>query len=476
MGAIAAAFDKQGADAISLVSTMLEEMKHRGTKTPLIVGQPRAFISHFLNSINSEKASSKVAVGTISAEPVIGENYAWVLEGRFYPPPQQSFVHYMRDNLTSQPKKVCSRILRELNGAYIFAVVFQDRILVGRDPTGTVPLYVGENESISAVASERKALWKIGITNTKSFAPGNLALLHEARVTSELVTRLEPLHLKKVEMYQAAKHLRKVLETATQERLSDVKRVCVAFSGGLDSSVIASLAKSSGVSVHLIYVGLAGQSEVEQAKQAAQILGLPLKVQTYRIADVERILPKVLWLIEEPSVLKVGVAIPFFWTAEIASELGCRVLLAGQGADELFGGYRRYLTVYARDGADRVQQAMDHDVAMSYETNLQRDEPVCAYHKIELRLPFVDSRVTCYALSLPLELKIKSADDTRRKRVLRQVAQDVGIPAFIAHRPKKAVQFTTGVDKALEKIAKRENLTKHVYIQNAFLEVFETGR
>jgi len=455
---------------------MLEEMKHRGTITPMIVGQPHAFISHFLNRVNTEKASSNVAVGTNSAELVMGENYAWVLEGRFFPPPQPSFVHYMRDNLGSQPMKVCSRILQKQAGAYAFVIVFPDKILVGRDPTGTVPLYFGENESTSAVASERKALWKIGITNTKSFVPGNLVTLRDARVISEPAAHLQPPPIKKTDMHHAAKHLRKLLEKATQERVSDVKKVCVAFSGGIDSSVIASLAKSSGVSVHLVCVGLARQHEVEQAKQAAQTLGLPLKTQTYSISDVERVLPKVLWLIEEPSVLKVGVAVPFFWTAQIASELGCRVLLAGQGADELLGGYRRYLTGYARDGADRVKQAMYHDVAMSYETNLQRDEPVCAYHNVELRLPYVDLRVMRYALSLPLGLKISSVDDTLRKRVLRQVAKDIGIPASIAHKPKKAIQFTTGVDKALERIAKREGLTKHSYIQKVFREVFQDGK
>jgi len=452
---------------------MLDEMKHRGTKKPVIVGQPHTFITQFLNQLSTEKTSSKVAVGTNSAEPVIGENYAWVLEGHFFPQPRSSLVHYIRDNLGSQPMKTGSRIAQKLNGAYVFAVVFSDRIMIGRDPTGTVPLYSGENESVLAVASERKALWKIGITNTRSFAPGNVAMLNEKGILSKPVVTFELPRTKRADMNHAAKHLQKLLQKATRERVCDVEEVGVAFSGGLDSSVVASLAKHSEVMAHLICVGLTGQPEIEPAKQAAEILRLPLRVQTYSAADAEKTLSKVLWLIEEPSALKASVAIPFFWTAEIASKLGLHVLLAGQGADELFGGYRKYLTEYANDGGKKAQQSMYHDVATSYETNFQRDEPVCAYHKVELRLPFADARVVRYALSLALNLKIKSADDTLRKRVLRQVAKNIGIPISIADKPKKAVQFTTGVDKALERLSKRKGLTKRSYIQEVFQHVFQ---
>jgi asparagine synthase (glutamine-hydrolysing) len=170
--------------------------------------------------------------------------------------------------------------------------------------------------------------------------------------------------------------------------------------------------------------------------------------------------------------MKVGVAIPFFWTAEIANKIGYRVLLAGQGGDELFGGYKRYLAELDQRGAEALQKILYQDVVSSYKTNFQRDYPVCAFHKVELRLPFIDHEVIDFALSLPLKLKIESVEDPLRKRVLRKAAESLKIPNFIANRPKKAVQYATGVNKALRKLAKSEDLTVSNYLNRRFYKTF----
>jgi len=471
MGAIAAAFDKKGTDATSLVLTMVGELRHRGTKLPMVVSQPLTFIAESYGELRNEKTFSRVAVGVNSSEPVLGHNCILVFEGRFFPP-KGSVVNQVMHEMARQPLTNARLILKKLNGSYTFAVAFRDRVLVGRDPMGAKPLYYGEKESVCAVASERKALWKIGISDVHSFPPGNLAIMNEAGFVFEPIATLKPPAQKEINMVNATRHLQKILKESTQERVSDVTKAGVAFSGGLDSSVVAVLAKLVGVRAHLICVGLEGLQEMKGVKEAAEALGLPLTFQEYSVADVENVLPKVLWLIEEPDVMKVGVAIPFFWTAEVASELGYRVLLAGQGADELFGGYRRYLNEFAKGGVKEAQEALFHDTSMSYETNLQRDEAVCSFHKVELRLPFVDTRVVHFALSLPIDLKMFSVEDNLRKRVLRQVAKNLGIPAFIADKPKKAVQFATGVDKALKKLAKEEGLTQRSYVNKVFREVY----
>jgi len=123
-------------------------------------------------------------------------------------------------------------------------------------------------------------------------------------------------------MKTAAQRLQNLLLKSTRKKVSDLKKVAVAFSGGLDSSVIAVLAKNRGINVQLVSVGLENQPEVEFAKTAAEALGLPLHLQTYTMSDVEQVLPKVLWLIEEPNTVKASIAIPFYWTAENAFEAG----------------------------------------------------------------------------------------------------------------------------------------------------------
>jgi len=474
MGAIASAFDKRGVDAPSFVLAMLKELEHRGTRTPTVVGQPATFVAESLDTLKNKKAFSKVAVGSNSSDLILGENYTFVIEGRFFPS-ADPIVHHVMHDTARHPLKNVSHILRKLDGSYTFAIAFKDRILVGRDALGSKPLYFGENASICAIASERKALWKIGIKDTHSFPPGNLASMMEYGFAFESVATLKQPPDREIKMADAARRLQELLCESTQERVSDVKNVGVAFSGGVDSSVIALLAKLGGVNAHLICVGLEGQREMERAKDSAETLELPLTLQGCTVDDVETVLPKVLWLIEEPDVMKVGVAIPFYWTAEVAAKLGFHVLLAGQGADELFGGYHRYLHEYAMGGAEKVREALFHDTAMSYETNFQRDEPVCTYHKVDLRLPFVDAEVVRFALSLPVNLKIESADDELRKRVLRQAAKNLGIAASIADRPKKAVQFATGVDEALERLARKEGLTRRSYVDKVFRKVYPSS-
>lgn len=473
LGAIAAAFDKRGVDAPSFILAMLKELEHRGTRTPTVVGQPSTFVAESLDALRNKKAFSKVAVGSNSSDLILGENYTFVIEGQFFPP-KDPIIHQVMHDTARHPLRNASQILRKLDGSYTFAIAFKDRVLVGRDALGIKPLYFGENASICAVASERKALWKIGITDTHSFPPGNLASISDSGFVFESVAVLEQPLQREIRMADAARRLQELLCKSTQERVLDVKNVGVAFSGGVDSSVIALLAKLSGVNAHLICVGLEGQREMERAKDSAETLELPLTMQTYTVGDVEKVLSKILWLMEEPDVMKVGVAVPFYWAAEVAGKLGFHVLLAGQGADELFGGYHRYLHEYAMGGAEKVREAMFHDTAMSYETNFQRDEAVCAYHKVDLRLPFVDAEVVRFALSLPVDLKIESADDKLRKRVLRQAAKNLGIPASIADKPKKAVQFGTGVDEALGRLARKEGLTRRSYVDRVFRKVYPT--
>ncbi len=282
--------------------------------------------------------------------------------------------------------------------------------------------------------------------------------------------------IESMKMETAAKRLQELLLESVRERVSDVEELAVAFSGGLDSSVIAALAKTCEADVHLVSVGLRDQPEIRHVKAAAEALKLPLHIQTYTIDDVEHVLAKVLWLIEEPDSVKVSIAIPFYWAAEVASKLGCRVLLAGQGGDELFGGYQRYLRVYMRSGATAVWEAMHRDISLSYEMNLQRDNQTCSFHRVELRLPFLDREVVRFSLSLPVSLKIESAEDRLRKRVLRRAAQNLGVPFFIANKPKRAIQYATGVDKALRRLARRESLSLQEYVKRVFREVYPSVR
>jgi asparagine synthase (glutamine-hydrolysing) len=173
-------------------------------------------------------------------------------------------------------------------------------------------------------------------------------------------------------------------------------------------------------------------------------------------------------LIEEADPVKAAIGVPFYWTAEKASEAGFKVILAGQGADELFGGYRRYVSEYCQNGAEKVRKLMFDDVARIHESNLERDLKITSFKDVELRLPFGSYDLAKFALSLPVDCKIEPKADTSRKLVLRKMALNVGVPASIAEKPKKAVQYSTGINDAVKRIAKKKGKTVKEYVGELF--------
>jgi len=483
VGAIVAAVNKEGKQAVPDVVAMLQKLAHRGADAHGVATPNSVRIAKSIDNMTTIDISSNVVIGhnlcrvtsIDSPQPVLGEDFALAFEGRLFPSLGKYDVDEVMEKLRLHPKRNASHIINELDGSYVFAIALPDEIVVGRDTVGTSPLYYGGNETVSAVASERKALWALGINNVKSFSPGNLAVINERGFSFKSIKTVTQPRIKNIDLETAANILQKILLESTRERVSGLREIAVAFSGGLDCSVIAFLAKLCGVKVHLVSVGLKNQPELKHAERAAEALGLPLHVQTYTIDDVERVLAKVLWLIEEPDALKASIAIPFYWAAENTAKIGCRVLLAGQGGDELFGGYQRYLTEYAHSGPSALTGLMYRDVATSYEKNFQRDNVVCSFHKVELRLPFADRELIRFSLSLPLSLKIISQHDSLRKRVLREVAQSLGLPSFIVKKPKKAIQYATGVGKALKTLAKREGSSLQEYVKKAFKKVYSCG-
>jgi len=485
MGALAAAVHKRGGNAYELVVEMLRETVHRGNDAHGVASSKSFSITESIEALPIEETSSPAALGynlskTLpedKPQPVVQEDFALVFEGRIFPRQKPSDVEVAVETLGESLKMGGAELIKQFDGSYAFAVVKGRQVIVGRDSVGTCPLYFGENRSVCAVASERKALWRIGIEKTSSFPPGNLAVMSPQGFSFQPVRPIaEPTKLRVPNRKSPVKVLQEILSESVCERALDAGKVAVAFSGGLDSSITAFLAGKCGADVHLVSVGLGDRSEIEHARLAAEELGMPLYAEAFSEEDVELSVSKVLWLIEEPNPVNLSIAIPTFWTAELASKLDLNVILAGQGSDELFGGYQRYLDVYAERGTKALQEALYRDVVTSHEKNFQRDNKVCSFHKVELRLPFADRELVELALGIPLNLKIESPKDKLRKIVLRRVAENLKLPSILAERRKKAIQYATGVNRALKKLAKKEGLSLKGYVRKIFGKIYPNVR
>jgi asparagine synthase (glutamine-hydrolysing) len=482
MGALAAVINKKGEDAKEEAVAMLETLEGKGTEAFGIASSNEMKIEKSLDALLKIDISSPIVIGhvfskvlaTDKPQPIDSGNAMLVFEGRFYPIVNGvSDAETVAEKLRQNRENAVKNLIGESKGNFAFVVAEPKRLIAGRDAVGMYPLYYGENDDTVALATERKALWKIGIEKTDSFPPGQMAVIDNEGFKFTPVKTLAKPRTKQLGIQDAAKKLQALLVLSIKDRVSGLKEVAVAFSGGLDSSIVAFLAKRSGVNVHLFHVSLENQPETETAKQAAEELALPIHIFQYREDEVKKVLPSVIRLIEESNPVKVSIGIPVYWAAETVAKAGFRVMFAGQGADELFGGYKRYLDDYSRYGKQRVQEKIFQDISGLYENNLERDFKICNFHNVELRLPFATYEMAEFTKDLPLQLKIGSASDQLRKLVLRHVAKNLGLPQFIVKKPKRAIQYTTGITKALRKNAKKEGSSLKEYVQNLFRATFE---
>jgi asparagine synthase (glutamine-hydrolysing) len=475
MGAVIAVIDKRGKNAKQTAVAMLKIfLGHKDIEVFGIASPKQVQIEKSAQALNGQNINSSVIIGhafsetikTDKSQPIKLENATLVFEGRIYPTASKISASEIFAQKLYQKEAIKNLFASE--GFFAFAIAERERIIAGRDSMGIHPFYYGENLKFAALASERKALWRIGIKDVKSFPPGHMALVDSQGFQFKPVKTLCHSGAKSTTMYVAAIRLQKLLQQSVSKRVSGLREITVAFSGGLDSSLIAFLAKNSGADVHLIHVSLKNKMETEHAKRVAEELKLPIHVYLYNDEDVEKILSSVLWLVEESDPVKASIGVPLYWVAEKTTRIGFKIMLAGQGADELFGGYKRYIDDYLRYGDEKTRQILLNDILKMYETNFERDFKICNFHNVELRLPFATYKIAKFAIDLPIELKIKLPDDGLRKLVLRRAAEDLGLPKFVVERPKKAIQYATGISNVLKKLARKNKLSTNEYMQRIF--------
>ena len=331
--------------------------------------------------------------------------------------------------------------IQELDGDYVFAYAADGKLHLARDPAGVKPLYYGTGAWF-AFASEKKSLAAIGINEIHSLKPGHMLTFSAGKITGKRVagfTSGEPI----TEENTASKSLFEAIECAVKKRRCTP--CAIAFSGGLDSSVIAALCPEA----ELYSVGMAGSHDILQTKKAAQLLGMEDKLHLHELTtgDVESALPDVIKAVESRDPLKISIAMPLFFASKDARSDGIRVMFSGQGADELFAGYKRYESMNPAE----LESALQKDLDNIAENNLERDDAVTMANAVELRVPYLDREVVELALRIAPGLKVRNGI---RKYILRKAARDI-MPHELVLKEKKAAQYSSGIYSALGKLARK---------------------
>ncbi len=343
--------------------------------------------------------------------------------------------------------------LEELNGIFAFALYDeeQDTFLIARDPIGVIPLYIGyDADGKVYCASELKALEGF-CDRYEPFLPGHYYDSKEGKMT-RWYTRDWMSYDAVKDNPASVEELREALEAAVRRQLMSDVPYGVLLSGGLDSSVISAVAKkyashrveSNGKQeawwpqLHSFAVGLKGAPDLAKAREVADHIGTVHHEINYTIQEGLDAVRDVIYFIETYDVTTVRASTPMYLLARVIKSMGIKMVLSGEGADEVFGGY---LYFHKAPDARAFHEETLRKLSKLYLYDCLRANKSLAAWGVEGRVPFLDKEFLDVAMRLNPAAKM-CPGKTIEKKIVREAFQDM-LPAGVAWRQKE--QFSDGV-------------------------------
>lgn len=345
------------------------------------------------------------------------------------------------------------RFLEDLNGIFAFALYDEDKddFLIARDPIGVIPLYIGkDNEGHVYVASELKALEGF-CDRYEPFLPGHYYWSREGKMTRWYSRDWMSYDAVK-DNKASVKDVHDALEAAVQRQLMSDVPYGVLLSGGLDSSVISAVAKKYSAKrietdsqsaawwpqLHSFAVGLKGAPDLAKAKEVADYIGTVHHEINYTVQEGLDAIRDVIYFIETYDVTTVRASTPMYLLARVIKSMGIKMVLSGEGADEVFGGY---LYFHKAPTAKDFHEETVRKLSKLYLYDCLRANKSLAAWGVEGRVPFLDKEFLDVAMRLDPRAKM-CPGNTIEKKIVREAFSDM-LPESVAWRQKE--QFSDGV-------------------------------
>jgi asparagine synthase (glutamine-hydrolysing) len=333
--------------------------------------------------------------------------------------------------------------VRRLRGEYAFAIA--DRATgsayLARDPLGVKPLYWARRHNCLYLASEVKALVHVGAPvgevppGHHGWAGATSGPALSAHFDLSGLGGDEPL-IEDEDL--AAKLVRATLEDSIRVRVDTDLTVGVILSGGLDSALTLLHVRQMHPDCVAFTVGAPGSEDLAYARRLTADLGVPHEVIELRPRDLRlseiREAVRVGELTEYGDIINAAVSVPLFRRVR---ECGIKVVLTGDGSDELFGGYAMYHQV----APDASRRLFLHKIRNLCRTELQRVDRASMGSGVEARVPFLDPALVRLAMRIPVELKLR---DGQEKWIVRTAFADL-LPDYIRLRPKNPMSHSSGL-------------------------------
>jgi len=369
-----------------------------------------------------------------------------------------NWEEFAKGVLEAAEEEVVRDFLRRTEAEVAMLLLKKNCVIAVRDEIGRRVLYCGSKGEVTVFSNSKRIVTKAGFEAKVSTAgsvirasDGKIRNVHVWRRTSEGYD-------KGIQLSDAVGELSRIFKNAVLKRSRG--KIGVLFSGGLDSTLIASALRELGVRCKLYCSGVEGSKDVENAISTGEELGLEVKVRSMSEEELEAVLPAMARIMEG-NVLNVELSIPLLFALDAARKDGCSRVMNGTGADELFGGYSRFVSILRKGGYEALQSALTSSFTALSEKDLVREEEVAGIVGVLLRRPFLDMYLVEYAIRVPPQYKVVAKNgEYIRKYVLRRVAECFHTPRSAVEREKLALQYGSGVDRALRKIALKKGFTK----------------
>lgn len=334
---------------------------------------------------------------------------------------------------TKKGKGILSEIIGSFSG-----VIYDGEELIGfKDPVGAKPLYYCSHPDFFIFSSELKALTPLQL-NVKSVKPGHIVTSNnrkESYFQYPKYTKELPLTPSKIKILIA--ELNQRVKTAVADNIKEGEKVNALLSGGLDSTIITHIAKDLVDDLNVYTAGIEGSKDLFYAQKYAKINNLNHTVVRFTIDDMLDCLTDVIYALETFDAALIRSSVPMFLISKkVKSEQGSCVLLTGEGADELFGGYN-YLLNY--NSTKALNQELLNLLEIEHITGLQRVDRIPYYFSIEARAPLFDRRLVEFSFKIPPELKLyrKKGVGVAKKWILRKAFENEMPSEFIWRKKQK---------------------------------------
>ncbi|MGD2126531.1 MAG: asparagine synthase-related protein [Desulfobacteraceae bacterium] len=428
-------YGKMSEDSTEQLRKMLDLMRHRGPDNTILrtLFDDRGAVG--ANELNL--TPQRTYCTSLEENPYI------LFDGELYNERahDQSDIELFRELYEKYEGDCFSR----LDGSFSCAIVEKDNeVILARDHVGARPLFFGSDDSVFYFSTEMKGLVDYVKFNIHELPPGHIYSTKKNMKTFEpLAHELpEPLDLK-----ETAGIVRELLIEAVRQRMDGVDGV--SLSGGLDSSIIATIAKEFNPHLHLFTCTVERVSgpDLEHAKLMAEFLGMEHHIYKITDSDIAEFIPQAVWYLESFDEDCISGLISNYYVSKMAKAY-TNSILVGEGADELFGGYRMVLKnprVKSEEQRERLAKKL---LDIAFNTALRRLDRAWMANGVSYLTPFLDTKVVAFSQKIPMAWKIYGEKQIE-KFILREAFKDM-LPEKIVNREKLRFSMGVGMDDVMD--------------------------